>query len=299
MSVHERISVSQVSSWDWSLDEDLAFYAEAGIHTISVHQRKLEATGDPMAAAARILEAGLTVSTLLTDNPLRLDDPEQWLDGAYELGRSLDLTEQLGSETLTIPTGAAGTLPWERAADALEEALRPTIAEAARRELMVLLEHSNQLRKDIGFVHSLRDTVELGWRFDTGACLEVTACWQERNLAGTITAGVDRIGLVRLSDLAIESRTTPDRLVPGDGDLPLARIVDQLLEAGYEGFFDIELRGPRIDEEGYATAIGRSLEAIRDLLEPPDDGAEEEADPDEDSDEAADEASGDDPGEAG
>jgi sugar phosphate isomerase/epimerase len=65
------------------------------------------------------------------------------------------------------------------------------------------------------------------------------ACWGERALADTITAGIDRIRLVQLSDYLVGTLSTPDRAVPGDGDIPFDRIVGRLLAAGYEGAFDL------------------------------------------------------------
>jgi sugar phosphate isomerase/epimerase len=81
-----------------------------------------------------------------------------------------------------------------------------------------------------------------------------------------VRAGVDRIALVQLSDFRVGTLCTPDRLVPGDGDIPLARIVGTLLDAGYEGAFDIELVGPRIDEEGYDSAVPRAVARVEELL---------------------------------
>jgi len=96
--------------------------------------------------------------------------------------------------------------------------------------------------------------------------MEVNACWAERGLGATIAAAVDRLRLVQVSDFAIGTLSTPNRLVPGDGDIPLARIIGQLLDAGYEGCFDLELIGPAIDAEGYEAAIGRSVDRLDDLL---------------------------------
>jgi hypothetical protein len=39
-----------------------------------------------------------------------------------------------------------------------------------------------------------------------------------------------------------------------------------VLDAGYAGDFDLELIGPRIDAEGYAAAIPRSVAALDGLL---------------------------------
>ena len=88
----------------------------------------------------------------------------------------------------------------------------------------------------------------------------------ERGLGATIANGVDTIRIVQLSDFAIGTRNTPNRLVPGDGDIPMHRIVSQLLDAGYPGVFDLEMIGPRIDEEGYASASPRAVEYVGALL---------------------------------
>ena len=54
--------------------------------------------------------------------------------------------------------------------------------------------------------------------------------------------------------------------MPGDGDIPLARIVGALLSSGYEGAFELEMVGPRIEAEGYDSAIRRGVGVMSDLL---------------------------------
>jgi sugar phosphate isomerase/epimerase len=274
----ESISVSAVSTWNWSLDEDLAFYEREGIQNVGIAFRKLEADGDVMAAVRRVNDAGLRVTNLLVPGPFELDHPERWHEQRERADLMMDAALDLRPEVVVFTTGPAGRLPWERAADALEEVMHGMILEATRESLPIAFEHTHALRADVGFVHSLRDAIELAWRLGAGVCMEVNACWAERNLGGTIAAGVDAISLVQVSDFAIGTHTTPDRLVPGDGDIPLGRIVGQLRDAGYEGAFDIEIIGPRIEEEGYESAIARSVDHVTSLLEPPDDDEEESAD---------------------
>src|SRR5204862_8250756 len=127
-------------------------------------------------------------------------------------------------------------------------------------------EHTSSLGVDIGFVHTLRDMVDVARRLGAGVLMEVNACWAERGLDDTIASSVDDIRLVQVSDFVIGTLATPDRAVPGDGDIPLARILGQVLAAGYEGAFDLELIGPRIEAEGYASAVRRSVAVLGDLL---------------------------------
>ncbi len=272
--MHPRLSVSQVSSRDWSIDDDLGFYDEVGIDAIGVSFAKLAATDDPIAAAERIRDSGRRVTDLVAPSPFTLHDPDRWSEQREQAGAIMDVAAVLGPDHLVVTTGGAGPLTWERAADALEETITPMVLEARRAELRLLVTHTEPLRVDVGFVHTLRDAVELAWRLDAGVGMDIGACWAERNLHGTIAAGIDAIELVQVSDFAIGTRCTPDRVVPGDGDIPLGRIVGSLLEAGYAGPFSLAVVGPRIDDEGYRSAITRSLqvmgELIDDLVDPSD-----------------------------
>lgn len=247
--VHRRIGVSQISSWHWSVEEDLAFYAEAGIGTVGVALRKLRGPDD----VERIAAAGLRVADVIGV-------------GTDRVAEGIDLAARLGAPQVVLTTGPAGSSTWEEAADAFAATLAPLVGRARSVGVELALEHTHSLRADVGFVHTLSDALDLARRVDLGVCLEVNACWGERALAATIADGIDRIGLVQVSDYAIGTTSTPDRLVPGDGDIPLARILGQVLAAGYDGVFELELVGPRIDAEGYASAIGRSLEHLGGLL---------------------------------
>jgi sugar phosphate isomerase/epimerase len=115
-------------------------------------------------------------------------------------------------------------------------------------------------------VHTLRDAIDLARRLDTGVCMEMNACWAERGLAATIREGVDRIHLVQVSDFKVGTVASSQRLVPGDGDIPMLRIMRELVDAGYPGSFELELIGDAIADEGYDAAIPRAVGALEALL---------------------------------
>jgi sugar phosphate isomerase/epimerase len=73
-------------------------------------------------------------------------------------------------------------------------------------------------------------------------------------------------GLMQVSDYVLGDRTAPCRAVPGDGVIPLDRILSDVLEAGYEGVFDIELVGPRIAAEGARAATQRAAQRVSEIL---------------------------------
>ena len=263
--MHPRVSLSAISSFQWTLDEDLAFYERAGITAIGASLAKLEAAGIE-DGARRLRDSGVRVTNLIGLGPFHLDQTEQWVSQRDRIRRAIDAAESVGAECMILTTGPARQLPWEEAADALETALAPVIVDAHGRGIPFGLEHTNSLRTDVGFIHTLRDCVDVARRLDIGVCMETNACWAERGLADTIAAGVDVLSLVQVSDFAVGTLSTPNRLVPGDGDIPLARILAQLLSAGYARCFDLELVGPRIDEEGYESACRRSVDRLTEML---------------------------------
>jgi sugar phosphate isomerase/epimerase len=263
--VHPRVSLSAISTFEWALDEDLAFYADAGITNVGISVAKLERAGWE-SGTRRVADAGLRVTNLIGLGPFHLDAPRSWDEQRERVRRVLDTAEAVGAERVVLTTGPAGRLPWEEAADALEAALASTLADARARDIPFALEHTNSLRVDVGFVHTLRDVVDLARRLGTGVCMEVNACWAERGLADTIIAGADTLALVQVSDFAVGTLSTPNRLVPGDGDIPLERILGQVVAAGYDGCFDLELIGPRIDDEGYAAAARRGIDRLAAML---------------------------------
>jgi sugar phosphate isomerase/epimerase len=266
--MHPRACVSAISTFRQPLDADVEFWDRHGITRVGASVAKMEAYGwDRAVAMLRdAVDRGTEVVDLVGVGAFRLDDPAQWDAQRERLGRVVDAAARLGAGCVVFTTGRAGGMTWEEAAGALERAIGPVTDAAAARGVTFALEHTHALRADVGFVHSLRDVVDLAERLGVSVCMEVNACWAERDLAGTVGRAVERIALVRVSDYAIGTTSTPDRLVPGDGDVPLTRILGTLLDAGYPGRFELELIGPRIDAEGYGAAIPRAIAALDALL---------------------------------
>jgi sugar phosphate isomerase/epimerase len=269
MSMHPRACVSAISTYRLPLTDDLAFWERHGIDRVGVSVAKLEAHGweRGVALVQAAVANGLDVTNLIGLGPFALHDPTQWEGQRERLQRTIETAVAVRAGCVVFTTGPAGPLAWEAAADALESALAPVLAQARDAGVQFALEHTNSLRVDVGFVHSLRDVIDLARRLGTGVCMEVNACWAERDLARTIASGIDAIRLVQVSDYAIGTLCTPDRVVPGDGDIPLERVLGAVLAAGYGGAFDLELIGPRIDAEGYDGAIPRAVAALGALLD--------------------------------
>jgi sugar phosphate isomerase/epimerase len=177
----------------------------------------------------------------------------------------VDVAAALGG-CLVLTTGPAVGVDWDDAAARFADALEPVRSAGAASGVAITVEHTGPLRLDLSFCTSFVDGTDLARRTGIGLCMEINSCFAERDLARSVTSAADVLAHVQVSDFVVGSLCTPDRAVPGDGDIPLARILGDLRAAGYRGAFELELVGPRIEEEGYASAITRGVTHLDALL---------------------------------
>ena len=266
--MHPRACVSAISTFTLSLPEDLAFWERHHIETVGVSVARLESFGwdEGTNLVAAAVTRGLRVANLIGLGPFNLANPQSWPRQQDRLVHSVETAAAVGAECMVFTTGPFAPLTWEEAADRLETALAPALQEAKAHAIPFAIEHTNSLRVDVGFVHTLKDAIDLARHLDVGVCMELNACWAERALEQTIRAGIDRIRLVQVSDFKVGTVASSQRLVPGDGDIPIERILRVVLDAGYEGVFDLELIGDAITTEGFDGAVPRAVARLGSIL---------------------------------
>jgi sugar phosphate isomerase/epimerase len=265
--VHPRLSVSALSSMRLTLDQDLALWAELEVGAVGLFLPKLEAVGLD-AAVERVGSAGLAVSSVACQG-FTLDEPNSWPERQAALGPAVDAAAALDASCLFLTAGRPGRLDFDAAVDALAAAVGGIQDCARQRGVALALEHTNPMRRDVGFIHSIPDMVEVARRLELGVVVELTNCWSERSIERSLTEGVDTFRLVQASDYVVGDLTASERAVPGDGDIPLAWLLATVLDAGYRGYVELEMLGPRIEDEGYREAIARGITALEPMLDDP------------------------------
>ncbi len=100
-----------------------------------------------------------------------------------------------------------------------------------------------------------------------GVTVDFYSSWYERGLEELVREHIDLVALVQINDYRLGTFDMPNRCAIGDGDIPVERLMGTVLDAGYEGPFDLEILGPRIEEEGYRAPIVRSIERASEMLE--------------------------------
>lgn len=188
-----------------------------------------------------------------------LSSSEATRQGRECLSQLIRKAEQVGARSIYMMTGGRGDLTWEQSTESFSEAVAPCIAQANDAGITLAIENAPAVYADVHIAHSLNDALTLAEMASIGVCIELFACWSEANLASLFARAMSRCCLVQASDYVYGDRALPARAVPGDGVIPLPQIIEWLLSVGYEGAFDVELIGPRIEREGHFEAANRAV----------------------------------------
>jgi sugar phosphate isomerase/epimerase len=108
------------------------------------------------------------------------------------------------------------------------------------------------------FVNSLDQALEvidaIG-HLQVGLAFDTYQLWQEPRLIERIPEIARLTGVVQLSDSARTPESDRDRLMPGEGIVPLAEIIQAFRVAGFSGYFDVQVWSDRLWQSNYAHAI--------------------------------------------
>jgi sugar phosphate isomerase/epimerase len=266
--MHERISVNSLCFPGAALSEVGGYWRELAARRVSFISPPLLAEGvgpahDALATGRYQVET--IAHPFLAGGHLEPHE-ESWRDARADLTFLIDAQAELGGRSIYMLTGGHGSLTWEQAAECFSRAIAPCVARAKEAGIALMIENALPLYADYHIAHSLRDTLALAEMAGIGVCIDLFGCWTEAGLRASIERAIPRCNLIQLSDYVYGDRSLPSRAVPGDGVIPLQRILDWMLAAGYTGAFDLELIGPRIDKEGHLEAVRRTGDYLGKIL---------------------------------
>lgn len=267
--MHDRISVNQICFLGEPIETVAGHWRDLGARRVSLVSGSL--LGEELHATRAALGAGpFKVETInhVFLAGRSLDSSEQyWSEERAKLARLIEIAAEIGAGSIYMLTGGRGALSWEEAAATFSAAIAPCVARAREAGIALLIENAPALYADIHIAHTLRDAIALAEMADIGVCIEVHACWAEADLRALFERAMPRCGVIQVSDYILGDRALPSRAVPGDGVIPLKRMIDWTLDAGYAGAFDLELIGPRIDTEGRLQATRRAADHVSEILQ--------------------------------
>jgi sugar phosphate isomerase/epimerase len=266
--MHHRISVSSICFVGTPFAALAEIWRRLGVRKVSlvtqqVDEAGIEAIGETLAAGGLELE---NVSHLFMPGRHFGEGEAAWGEARERLDRLIGETAALGGQSIYMLTGGHGRLQWEEAAHGFAEAIAPCVPRAREAGIGLMIENAPPLYADLHLAHSLRDTLTLAEMAGIGLCIDLIGCWAEAGLRDTIQRALPRCGLVQVSDYVYGDRAYPCRAVVGDGVIDYEGLIGDMLAGGYQGTFDLELIGPRIEAEGRVEAVTRCAANLGDIL---------------------------------
>lgn len=265
IEIHPRLSINTLCFEQTPLDILIAKVAELGARAISPDVSQVLMLG-PAATGTALQGASLDVATL-THRAFSFADRAQATQGREQLERTVELAAQIGARSITMTTGGRGELPWGEAVARFAEAVAPCAELARKRGIALAIEPTSHLYADASVAHRLTDCTTIARLAGINIAADLFACWFDSDIDAAIREAGSRIALVQVSDYVPGDRTLPCRAVPGDGAIPLARLISQILMAGYDGYFDLEVIGPRLLSEGTGPGLRRACDYMGKLLD--------------------------------
>jgi sugar phosphate isomerase/epimerase len=223
---------------------------ELGVDRVGLITPKIESVGWDKVPA---LVDGLRVSNIAAERRV--------------LHETIDLAATLRTDVVYILSGAIGARTWEEATSDFVDEMAPYVAHARALGVELGVESTNPLRSDLSFLFTYHDVVDTAGRAGMTAVLDLYSCWWERGLGEAVRGDLGMPSLVQVCDYKLGTYQVGTRAVIGEGDIPLERLLSMLLNAGYEGPFDLEILGEAIRQEGYTPTIGRSVERLEAMLD--------------------------------
>jgi sugar phosphate isomerase/epimerase len=266
MPFHPRISLHQVAFAGDATPVFVNFCRKNSVPNMTLVSSFITQPDDLELIKSTAAARGPRTSTLTHAFATFPNLPEDTGTAARKLSEAIDLSAAIGAGAIYMLTGGRGNLDWEQAANRFVELLAPCKDAAREKGVDLLIENASPFNIDRHMSHTLADTILLAEMAGIGVCIDLQPCWGEAGLARLFRRAMPITKLVQVSDYVLGDRTAPCRAVPGDGVVPLERLISDLLDAGYEGLFDLELVGSRIEKEGGAAASLRSVAWLSRLL---------------------------------
>jgi sugar phosphate isomerase/epimerase len=231
-------SISQVSTLAASFGDDVRAYRAAGADAVGVWEIKL---GDGSLAEfqASGLGSATAVPAVPSIHPLPLlpgpDNPRERVDS---LLRSLEVLAPYEPAAILCFTG-----PGDRATAV--EGVREVAREAERLGLRLALEpFQREGIESWSILNTLGDAAEFIEEVGSpavGIQFDVWHLWNTPDVLDEIARHASYIAGVHVNDWREPTRSWADRVLPGDGAADLPALLGALDEAGWRGYYDLEI----------------------------------------------------------
>lgn len=267
-----RLSINQTTTVRWSLTDAIDAFREEGVRGIGVALNRLRECGIEQGARS-LRSAGLTASSLGWVGGFTGAHGHTYNDALADARAALEAAHEIGASTLIVVPGALNGHIRSHARRLIVEALVELADQASELNVRLAVQPMHPIFEDEWtFLTTLDATLDVVTRFNhthVGLAFGAYHLWQEPRLIERIPEIAPYVAVVQLSDWREPPRCDNDRLLPGDGVIPLADMVSAFETAGYRGFYEIEVWSRDLWKRDHRSLIRECMLRFAQLLSLP------------------------------
>ncbi|MEY3203712.1 MAG: hypothetical protein RLZZ21_43 [Planctomycetota bacterium] len=270
------VAVSQLTTLQWDLSQELPAVAEHGLAAISLWRPKLS-DGGLEAVTAAVTASGVRVSSLQWAGGFTGSDGRTFAESVADAAEAISMAAVLGGgarsgfvarpPVVVVHSGCRAGHTRSHAVRLLVEALDMLVPLARAEGVVLALRPMHSLASaGCSFLTRLDESLELVERIADPHVRLAVDLWQFADapdfdaLAPRLAAAA---ALVHVADRVGPPVACADRLLPGRGELPLEACVSQMVDCGYDGDLEFDPVGEAVQELGYAAAFAE-IRAVAD-----------------------------------
>lgn len=264
------LSMNETTTYRWSFEEDVAQYAAAGIPAIGVWRQKLGDCGMPRAAEL-LAKHRLKVSHLSWAGGFTGSDGRTYRESLDDAREALHLAAAIKADNLIVYSGPRAGHTHNHARRLFRDALAQLATEAEPLGVQLAVEPMNAgCAAAWTFLTSLDDTLAV---IDAVGSPRVKMVFDTYHFGhdpavlGRLAELAGKIALVQLGDGRQPPTGEQSRCRLGEGRLPLRDLVAALRQAGFDGYFDVELLGEEIEVCDYQSLLTHARQAYAQFVD--------------------------------
>ena len=264
-----RLSICENTTPGWSFEQDVKNYKSAAINAISIGYDKIR--NMRIETVENILaDSGTKVSSLLLTGFFTQNEKERQERKSciVDPGQAVELAHRLKADYLLVLSGPArmkngGIKEAEQITKDSLQYLAP-IAEARNVKLGLEVLHPMYLDtwSAITTIEQALDIIESIDSEYVGLVLDLYHIYWDPKLSAGIKRAAGKIFGVHIDDWRFPTRDIlRDRVVMGDGIIPVGRIIREIQDTGYDGFFEVEIISNTISSACYSDLLEKIKQA--------------------------------------
>ena len=236
------VSLNSIST-KLPIDETIKQYYEAGFDGIGLWNEEVTQFGIDQVADL-LVKYPLKVTHVIYAGPFNQTSEVEYMKARAQDRETIAMAGRLGADSVLAMTGGINGLKKSEAFRQLNRSLRELVDCAADSGVELGLEPLHYNLQDDSFIFTLKDAMDIIEEIDhpaLGVFIDVFHIWQEPGILETLQRAKDKIVGCHICDQRQTNRSAYDRVLMGDGVIPVRLLLDALARQGWDAWYDIEI----------------------------------------------------------